>query len=77
MFFNDKSFTSRLKLQLGKGINLGRLPLSLKERKKRYGMEKHSSLSAQHVSEEGKNIKTLTPGANVIKLFTAVSYEFS
>jgi hypothetical protein len=37
---------------------------------------KHSSLLACIVSEEGRSLKTLTTGPNVLKRFTTVIYEF-
>jgi hypothetical protein len=40
-------------------------------------MDKHSSLFCREISDSDDNsFSALTPGANVIKLFTAVSYEF-
>jgi hypothetical protein len=38
---------------------------------------KPSSLLGLVISDEEKSFITLTPVANVIKLFTAVSYDFS
>jgi hypothetical protein len=40
-------------------------------------MGKLSSFSARKEYDDEKSFITLTPGANVIKLFTAVSYDFS
>ncbi len=37
----------------------------------------HSSLVSRGMRDERKSFMTLTPGANVVKLFTAVIYEFS
>jgi hypothetical protein len=40
-------------------------------------MDEHSSLFCREISDGDDNsFSALTPGANVIKLFTAVSYEF-
>ncbi len=38
---------------------------------------KHSSLFVVLVGDEEKSFLTLTPGPNVIKLFTSVIYEYS
>jgi hypothetical protein len=38
--------------------------------------KKHSGLFGPFVSYEEKSCITLSPGANIIKLFTAVSYKF-
>jgi hypothetical protein len=40
-------------------------------------LDKHSSLFCVGGTDEEEYFLRLTPGANVIKLFTAVSYEFS
>ncbi len=45
-------------------------------RLERLAIAKHSSLFCPLVSDEEKSLITLSPGTNVIKLFTAVSYEF-
>jgi hypothetical protein len=42
----------------------------------RFAMNKHSSLLLTSVNYFGKRFLTLDPGANVIKLFAAVSYKF-
>jgi hypothetical protein len=39
--------------------------------------DKQSSLFIRLVSDKEKSFKNLTSGANVLKLFTAIRYEFS
>jgi hypothetical protein len=43
----------------------------------RLAMDKHSSLLQKFVNYRQKSFVTLGPVANVIKLFTAVSYTLS
>jgi hypothetical protein len=44
--------------------------------RKGFSRDKHSSLRLYFVGDEKNFLLTLTPVANVIKLFTAVKYDF-
>jgi hypothetical protein len=60
-------------------LHSGRLGLTRKHETRllRLARDKHFSLLRNFVNYGSKSFTGLAPGANVIKLFTAVSYEFS
>jgi hypothetical protein len=57
--------------------NLSGTPLTLTIGPRTFARHKRSRFLVHHDSDDEKSFMTLTPGANVIKLFTAVNYEFS